>query len=81
MLRRGEGCLNRVRKGCANGVGIVYRTNTFPLIHNGIFHTFLNLIALAPLLERFEAEYGTLTSLALFVGRELSLCPGGTPDC
>lgn len=55
----------------------VYRTNTFPLIHNGIFHTFFNLIALAPLLERFEAEYGTLTSLALFVGREFLPIPFG----
>ncbi|CAG8954185.1 hypothetical protein HYFRA_00005805 [Hymenoscyphus fraxineus] len=50
------------------GIGTMYRTNTFPLIHRGVFHTFFNLIALAPLLERFEAEYGTLTSLALFVG-------------
>jgi hypothetical protein len=29
-----------------------------------------NVIALTPLLERFEAEHGTLTSLALFFGRE-----------
>jgi len=51
----------------------VYRTNTFPLIHAGFFHAFFNLIALTPLLERFEAEYGTLTSLALFAGRRLYL--------
>ena len=29
----------------------------------------LNAIALTPLLERFEAEHGTLTALLLFVGR------------
>lgn len=30
----------------------------------------MNVFALTPLLERFESEYGTLTSLALFFGRE-----------
>ena len=50
---------------------IVYRTNTFPLIHAGLFHAFLNVLALVPLLERFETEHGTLTSLLLFFGREL----------
>lgn len=51
---------------------LVYRTNTFPLIHAGFFHCFFNLISLIPLLERFEAEHGTLTSLALFAGRTLN---------
>lgn len=50
----------------------VYRLNTYPFIHMGFFHALLNLLALIPLLERFEAEHGTLTSVALFVGRELS---------
>jgi GPI-anchor transamidase subunit GAA1 len=49
----------------------VYRTNTFPLIHSGFLHALLNVIALTPLLERFEAEHGTLTSLLLFFGRRL----------
>ena len=49
---------------------VVYRTNTFPLIHAGFLHTLMNVLALTPLLERFEAEYGTLTTLALFLGRE-----------
>lgn len=53
----------------ANWVWIVYRTNTYPVIHNGFFHMLLNAIALTPLLERFEAEHGTLTALLLFVGR------------
>lgn len=33
-------------------------------------HAILNVIALTPLMERFENEYGTLTSLALFFGRK-----------
>ncbi|KAL7923146.1 hypothetical protein ACQKWADRAFT_290091 [Trichoderma austrokoningii] len=45
-----------------------YRLNTFPLIHLNFFHALLNAIALAPLMERFESEYGTLTTLALFFG-------------
>jgi membrane associated rhomboid family serine protease len=47
-----------------------YRINTFPLIHLNFFHMLFNVIALAPLLERFESEYGTLTSLAMFFGRK-----------
>ena len=35
-----------------------------------LFHALFNLVALAPLLERFEAEHGTLVTLALFFGRE-----------
>ncbi|KAJ4291569.1 putative rhomboid protease [Collariella sp. IMI 366227] len=46
----------------------VYRINTFPLIHLNAFHALMNVLALMPLLERFESEYGTLTSLALFFG-------------
>lgn len=53
----------------------VYRTNTFALIHAGVFHMLMNVISLVPLLERFEAENGTLTSLLLFFGRKLSLPP------
>jgi len=48
----------------------VYRVNTFPLIHRNLLHTLFNILALAPLLERFETEFGTLTSLALFFGRQ-----------
>jgi len=56
----------------ANG-SIVYRTNTFPLIHAGFVHALLNIISLTPLLERFEAEHGTLTTTALFLGRKCLL--------
>ncbi|KAK3313927.1 hypothetical protein B0H66DRAFT_567403 [Apodospora peruviana] len=50
------------------GMATLYRTNTFPFIHLNIFHAILNILALTPLLERFESEHGTLTSLALFFG-------------
>lgn len=54
-------------------LGAAYRINTFPLIHLNIIHAILNVLALTPLLERFESEYGTLTTLALFFGRESSM--------
>ncbi|KAI1826594.1 rhomboid family protein [Xylaria intraflava] len=50
------------------GLATMYRVNTFPLIHLNLLHTIFNILALAPLLERFETEFGTLTSLALFFG-------------
>jgi membrane associated rhomboid family serine protease len=52
--------------------GTMYRLNTFPFIHTGFFHAAVNALALTPLLERFEAEHGTLTSILLFVGRKSS---------
>ncbi|RMZ82260.1 hypothetical protein DV738_g1904, partial [Chaetothyriales sp. CBS 135597] len=48
--------------------GGMYRLNTFAFIHLGFFHLFFNLVCLIPLLERFEAEYGTLVTFALFMG-------------
>lgn len=54
----------------ANAVFLsVYRLNTYPLIHLGFIHAILNTLALAPLLERFEADHGTLLTAAMFVGR------------
>ncbi|KAK0610452.1 hypothetical protein B0T17DRAFT_114040 [Bombardia bombarda] len=50
------------------GITTLYRINTFPFIHQNILHTIMNILALTPLLDRFESEYGTLTSLALFFG-------------
>jgi len=56
---------------CADSVwGIVYRLNTFPFIHLGFIHMAIDTICFVPLLERFEAEHGTLSTLALFLGRE-----------
>ncbi len=52
------------------GFGSMYRLNTFPLIHVGFWHMLMDTICLVPLLERFEAEMGTLTSVALFMGRK-----------
>ncbi|KAL2055323.1 hypothetical protein ABVK25_004131 [Lepraria finkii] len=49
-------------------LGTMYRLNTYPLIHLGFFHMLLNTVALAPLLERFEADHGTLLTAAMFVG-------------
>ena len=49
----------------------MYRLNTYPLIHLGILHAILDTFALIPLMERFEAEHGTLLTGAMFLGREL----------
>ncbi|KAJ5217411.1 Rhomboid protein 2 [Penicillium chermesinum] len=57
-------------------LGSMYRLNTYPIIHTGFFHALINTLALTPLLERFEAEHGTLTAVALFVG-PLSTFPAG----
>lgn len=50
-------------------LGSLYRLNTYPVIHQGFIHMFIDTLCLVPLLERFEAEWGTLNSLALFLGR------------
>lgn len=47
----------------------MYRLNTYPLIHQNFLHALLNVVALVPLLERFEAEHGTLLTGAMFAGR------------
>jgi membrane associated rhomboid family serine protease len=39
-------------------------------MHLNFFHMIFNLIAITPLLERFESEFGTLVTLALFTGRK-----------
>ncbi|KAJ5871282.1 uncharacterized protein N7529_003635 [Penicillium soppii] len=57
-------------------LGTMYRLNTYPFIHTGFWHALFNAVALTPLLERFEAEHGTLTAVALFVG-PLSTVPAG----
>lgn len=49
-------------------LGTMYRLNTYPLIHLGFLHALFNTLALAPLLERFEADHGTLLTAAMFVG-------------
>jgi len=53
-----------------------HRLTTYPFVHKGFFHMFFNLLALVPLLERFESEYGTLISLAMFTGRTPFASPG-----
>ena len=54
----------------------VHRLNLFPLMHLNFFHMIFNLVAIAPLLERFESEFGTLVTLALFTG-PFGTLPGG----
>lgn len=49
---------------------LVYRLNTYPLIHVNFLHALFNALALTPLMERFEAEHGTLLTGAMFGGRE-----------
>jgi membrane associated rhomboid family serine protease len=39
-------------------------------MHLNFFHLICNVLAVTPLLERFESEYGTLVTLALFTGRK-----------
>ncbi|KIV82091.1 hypothetical protein, variant [Exophiala sideris] len=56
--------------------GSLYRLNTFALIHTGFFHMLMDTLCLVPLLERFESEWGTLTSVALFLG-PLGQIPAG----
>jgi membrane associated rhomboid family serine protease len=48
----------------------VHRLNLFPLTHLNFIHMFFNMLAIAPLLERFEAEFGTIVTLSLFTGRK-----------
>ncbi|KAI9804150.1 MAG: putative rhomboid protease [Sarcosagium campestre] len=57
-------------------LGSLYRLNTYPVIHVHLVHALFNILALAPLLERFEAEHGTLVTLAMFAG-PLSTLPAG----
>jgi hypothetical protein len=57
----------------ANTCLVVHRLNLFPVMHLNFFHMIFNLIAVTPLVERFESEYGTLVTLALFTGRKRML--------
>lgn len=67
------GCLKPSVIGIFSGG--MHRLNTYIFIHTGFFHMLFNLIALVPLMERFEKECGTLTSLALWAG-PLATLPG-----
>jgi glycosylphosphatidylinositol transamidase len=60
--------------------GTLYRLNTFVLVHTGFWHMLVDTICLVPLLERFEAEFGTLTSIALFLGRKFHHLQRGEKD-
>ena len=43
--------------------------NTYPLVHYNVFSATIYGLVLTPLMERFEAEHGTLLTGALFFGR------------
>ncbi|KAF2758261.1 hypothetical protein EJ05DRAFT_476516 [Pseudovirgaria hyperparasitica] len=57
------------------GLATLYRLNTYVFLHVGFFHAFFNLLALTPLLERFESENGTIVTIVLFTG-PFGLLPG-----
>ncbi|CCG84202.1 protein of unknown function [Taphrina deformans PYCC 5710] len=44
------------------------RLTTYPLVHYSFLQYFLSLAAFIPLCERFERKYGSLRSLAMFLG-------------
>lgn len=52
---------------------LAHRANTYPFTHSGIISALLNICAFTPLVQRFETQNGTLATLALFFGRELTL--------
>ncbi|KAL6709485.1 putative rhomboid protease [Coniothyrium glycines] len=54
----------------------MHRLNLFPLLHINVLHMIFNLVAVTPLIERFESEYGTLVTLVLFTG-PFGTIPGG----
>lgn len=45
-------------------------------MHLNFFHMIFNLVAVTPLIERFESEFGTLVTLALFTGRKIHRVKG-----
>lgn len=51
----------------------LYRLTTYAIIHESFVQLLINLLALTPLLERFEAENGTLVTVALVSGPLLTL--------
>lgn len=44
------------------------RLTTYPLVHFSFLHIALNLTAFIPLCAKFEKQYGTLRSIAMFLG-------------
>jgi len=52
-----------------------HRLNTYPFLHLGLLHLLSTSIALVPLLEKFELENGTITTLLMFLG-PFSTFPG-----
>lgn len=74
-MKEGFVLVARNNKNADKRTPAVYRTNTYTFIHINVLHMLMNVLALTPLLERFESEYGTLTSLAVFFGRTFPSSP------
>jgi hypothetical protein len=51
------------------------RLSTYPFLHIGLIHVFTNVLALTPLLEKFEMENGTLVTAIMFTGRKEIVTP------
>lgn len=83
MLRRQGGiCCGLALDFEANRrVFTVHRLNLFPLMHLGFLHMLFNILAVTPLLERFEAEFGTIVTLSLFTGRKIHLHTWAETQC
>lgn len=45
-----------------------HRLTTYPFLHVGLLHAITNILALTPLLEKFETENGTLVTAVMFTG-------------
>jgi len=52
-----------------------HRLNTFPFLHLGLFHMLVNIVAVIPLLDKFEQANGTITTVLLILG-PFSTFPG-----
>jgi glycosylphosphatidylinositol transamidase len=46
------------------------RLTAYPFLHVGLLHAITNILALTPLLEKFETENGTLVTAIMFTGRK-----------
>ena len=49
---------------------LAHRLSTYPFLHLNWLDALVNLIALVPLLEKFEHEHGTIVATAMFTGRK-----------
>jgi len=48
--------------------GGAHRLTTYAFMHTSLLHLILDIVAIVPLLEKFESENGTLTTAVMFTG-------------